>query len=354
MKKVFLIGLCALCFFPMMGNCQDEPMDGLKIWTTSWDNYSGDTGYDILEWTYNASEVYWTYEYQYLQPPEVSDESYSGNIYDMGMDMIYLNGQERFSAILTVSMGASHFPSEGTEFQHRMLSEAGEWELVQDPLFTTPADVSPLGVDIYYDGSELHIAWVEDNDAAGPNSMMCDVKDQVFSVSDEGILTPVGEPVVVFSRELDWSGEYPNNGGLTGLTSCDYDADGDIDLIIGEMYYGSSPSNTALLLIERLSADEWSDTLQELWAAAPGKGSEGVCYCDIDGDENLDLINTTGWTGPWNSIFWFEKIGDTLEQRYAILETSVEGEGMDFLPGHIFGLHAQGPVITGITDWSLF
>ncbi len=353
MKYSVLMASLVLCLLSPGAVAQDTVKDGLTIWTTSWDDGSVDVGYEIIKWTYYAQDGIWEPESQYVAPPEVADEDYFGNVYDMGMDMMVLPGTDERSAILTVSKGNKHFPSLGTEFQHRKLNEIGEWELVQPPLFTTPPDVSPLGVDIYQDGGEIHIAWIEDNDADGPNSMMCDIFDRVFTVTAEGLLEPAGDPVLAFSRKLNWGGSHPGPGGITGLTVCDYDADGDMDFVVGKMFYGDSPAGTAIQLIERLSPDDWADELQELWAAWPGTGSEGVCACDVDGDDQLDLINTTGWEGPWSTVFWFEKKGDDLVEVDYLLETRVWGEPFGISPGHIFGLHAPPPQVQAVENWEI-
>ncbi len=351
-RKVILFALIA-GLVPLHGLCQDTLKDGLTIWTTSWDDGSGATGYDIMQWTYTAQDQTWSLVPQYLLPPEIAEEDYFGEIYDMGMDMIQLEGQSDPSLILTVSKGEKHFPSKGTEFQLRRLNADGEWELVQPPLFTTPADVSPLGVDLYYEGDTLHIAWTEDNDQAGPHSMFCDIFDQVYTVNADGTLTAQGEPVLAFSRRLNWGGKYPGQGGITGLTACDYDGDGDHDLIVGEMFYGDDPTATALHMIEKLSADDWADDLQELWVGWPDTGSEGVCHCDIDGDEQLDLINTSGGYGPWNTIYWFEKSGDELQEKGPILECNVVAQEYGLSVGHIFGLAGLEPEVTAIRGWEL-
>ncbi|RJP20797.1 MAG: hypothetical protein C4527_24495 [Candidatus Omnitrophota bacterium] len=302
MFRKFLFAFMALVCLAGTGICQDGVKNGLKVWTTDWDNGSPDTGYEIYQWTYDEREMGYFLEKQLVIPPEIAGEPYAANVYDMGMDMIMFRGRTDLSAILTVSKGSGHFPSLGTEFQHRRLNADSEWELVQPPLFTTPADISPLGVDIYYDGDEIHIAWVEDNDAAGPHSMMCDIFDQAYTLNVDGTLTAQGEKKLVFSRRLDWGGKYPNNGGITGLTVCDFDGDGDMDFIVGEMFYGDSPASCAIQMIERLSANQWATSLKELWVGTPGHGAEGVCHADIDGDNTLDLIMTSGHSNAWSVV----------------------------------------------------
>jgi len=158
MSKRICVVLLVLCISSPAVFAQDTIKDGLTVWTSSWDDGSFDIGYEIIQWTYSAQDDSWEPEFQFLTMPEILGEDYVGDVHDMGMDMIILPGASRRSVILTVSKGSSHFPSEGTQFQHRQLNEAGEWEPVQEPLFTTPPDVSPLGVDIYMDGDEIHIA----------------------------------------------------------------------------------------------------------------------------------------------------------------------------------------------------
>ncbi len=352
MNRIFLlVGLLFLA--AQVGGTQDTIRDGLQIWTTSWDDGSPQVGYDIMHWTYSAQEGSWTLEPQYVLPPEIAEEDYFGNVYDMGMDMIILPGRTERSAILTVSMGDGHFPSEGTQFQHRVLNEDGEWELAQPPLFTTPPDISPLGVDIYLEGDELHIAWIEDNDEAGPASMMCEIYDQVYSVNSDGILSAEGDPVLAYSRQLNWGGTYPGQGGITGLTVCDYDRDGDKDFIVGEMFYGERPYATAIHLIEKLSPNEWPDSLEELWVGWPDTASEGVCYSDIDGDDQIDIINTSGADGSSDTIHWFEKQEGTLQVMGMILDCDAAAESWDLNIGHIFGLHSPPPETTGVLDWEI-
>ena len=355
MKSRMSLIVFALFTLSIGATAQVELPDGFTVWTTDWDSNNPGTGYYINEWKYLEADGFWELVEHVMQEPLILGQEYAGNIYDMGMDMIQLAGSTEMSAILTVSMGDGHFPSTGTEFQHRKLNADGEWEAAQDPLFTTPADVSPLGVDIYTTGGEVHIVWVEDNDAAGPHSNMCDIFDQGYSIQADGTLSPVGEPVLVFSRALLWGGTHPGNGGITGLGACDYDGDGDQDFLIGEMYYGDSPASAAIHLIEQTGPGVWSDTLQEVFFSVPGRGSEAVTCCDIDGDDDLDVAKTTGdGDGAWNQVYWYEKQGDTLEARGLLIDCGFEGEPFQIGVGHIFGLYInESQEITDVSGWML-
>ncbi|MBN2326653.1 MAG: hypothetical protein JXR73_05815 [Candidatus Omnitrophica bacterium] len=362
LRKISLLILAA-CFLSQTAVSQDVIKDGLKVWTTAWDNGQPDNYY-IFQWTYNAADQTWKTELQWVVSPEFAGEEWNGSVYDMGMDMITHPGGDDLYAVLTVSKGDSHFPSQGTEFQLRKLvvnNDWPEWELVQDPLFTTPADVSPLGVDVYYDAGQLHIAWTEDNDEAGPNSMMCEIFDQAYTVNSDGTLAASGDKTLVFSHRLNWGGTNPGVAGVTGLTVCDYDGDGDMDFVIGDMYYGESPAGVAIQLIERLGPDEWSADVQDLFYGSPGHGAEGVCYCDIDGDEYLDLVMTSGSSYPWNNVVWFEKAPDgsgQLDEVGVLVDCSTHND--ENYPsvsnqGHIFGLYVPSPASSTLLDhWSLY
>ncbi|MEW6234401.1 MAG: FG-GAP-like repeat-containing protein [Candidatus Omnitrophota bacterium] len=344
------------CCFASMGICQNAVKDGLTLWTTAWDDFNIDTEYWVYKWTYSKADSAWSLEKEHFMTPEVQGEQWSANVFDMGMDMIVLKGRSDWSGIFSVSQGDSHFPSTGTEFQHRRLNANGEWESVQPPLFSTVADISPLGVDIYYDGDELHIAWTEDNDEAGPKSLMCEIYDQAYTVNADGTLTAKGDKKLAWSRKLNWGASHPGLGGVAGLTVCDFDGDGDMDFIIGNMFYGDSPAKAAIQWIERLGPTQWATNLKELWVGAPGHGAEGVCYADIDGDQTLDLIITSGGSYAWNIVVWFEKNGNVVEQVDSILDCNLEASFIEpgLSIGHIFGLFAPGPQATEITDWSLF
>jgi len=350
-----IVALSVVLSMAVPVQAQDALRDGLTVYVTDWDNNSPSLGYYIYKFTFQASTQLWDFALQPLAEPIISGEAYSGNVFDMGMDMFRISGQPELHAILTVSKGDSHFPSKGTEFQHRKLNAAGEWELVQPPLFTTPADVSPIGVEAYYDGGELHIAWVEDNDAAGPKSMKCEIYDQAYTINADGTLTAKGTKTLVHSRTLNWSGNRGGLGGIAGLTVCDYTGDGRLDFIVGQMFYGDSPSGASIQLIERLSADQWSGTFQELWYGQPGHGAEAVHYCDVDGDANLDLVITSGSSLPWSTVVHFEKEGNQLVEKGIVIECAAEIEFWEpeLSIGHIFGLYVDSPEPTMVMDWEI-
>lgn len=355
-RKLYTITwLCVLSCLALPGVSQDALRDGLTVYTTNWDENSPDLGYYIYKWTYQASDQTWKFDMNMLATPLISGKEYAGNVYDMGMDMFRISGQPELRAILTVSMGDSHFPSLGTEFQHRKLNAQGDWELVQPPLFTTPADVSPIGVAAYYMGGDLHIAWVEDNDEPGPKSLICEIYDQAYTVNADGTLTAKGSKTLVHSRQLNWGATHPGLGGIAGLTVCDYTGDGLLDFIVGNMFYGDSPAGASIQLIERLSADQWSDTFQELWYGQPGHGAEAVHYCDIDGDASLDLVITSGSALAWSSVVHFEKEGNQLVEKNIVIDCAAEIEFWEpeLSVGHIFGLYVDSPEPTGIADWEI-
>ena len=157
-KQTLLVAVLFACALSIPA--QTTVPDGFSVWSTDWDNGSPGA-YFVREWVYLEAEDYWEpYDHLIVQP-EIIGQSYDGAVYDMTMDLIMLPGSDVLSGIFAVSMGDGHFPSAGTEFQHRKLNADGNWEAVQDPLFTTPADVSPLGVEIYTVGGDVHIAWLE-------------------------------------------------------------------------------------------------------------------------------------------------------------------------------------------------
>jgi len=355
MKKTFLLSVL-LCCIACPGFCQDKVQDGLTVWLSAFDDFNPTTGYQILQWTWSRTDNAWSVEKQIFMGPEiVGDTSYAGNVYDMGMDLITLPGSKQKSMIIAVSKGDGHFPSFGTEFQHRKLSADGVWDSVQEPLFTTPANVSPLGLDAYYEGDTLHIAWVEDNDEAGPKSLMCEIYDRTFTVNADGTLTASGDKKLVYSTKLNWSGSYPTAGGVAGLTVCDFDGDGDLDFIVGTAHYGDDPVKMAIRWIERLGPNSWATDFKNLWVGAPGHGAEGVRYANIDGDNVLDMIMSSGNAYAYSIIAWFEKDGDQMIEKDVLLDSNLEFELMEDAQrvGHIFGMYAEVPGATPVMDWSL-
>lgn len=355
MKRLVLLS-ALLCCIACPGFCQDKVQDGLTVWTSCFDDYSLSTGYQILQWTWSRTNNAWSVEKQIFMQPEIISDTIGGSgVYDMGMDLIHLPGSSKISMIIAVSGGDSHFPSLGTEFQHRKLGADGVWDSVQDPLFTTPANVSPLGVDIYNDNGTIHIAWIEDNDEAGPKSLMCEIYDQVFTVNADGTLKASGDKKLVFSKKLNWSGSFPTAGGVAGLTVCDFDGDGDLDFIVGTAHYGDSPAKMAIRWIERTGASSWATDFKDLWSGQPGHGAEGVRYANIDGDNVPDLIMTSANAYAWNVVAWFEKDGNQVVEKDALLDCNLELSLMEDTQtvGHIFGLYAEVPGSTPVMDWSL-
>jgi len=346
-----MIAITALMVLP--SHAIEGVSDGFSVWTTNFDSYSAEEGYPIVEWVYDGANEYWDGAEQYLTVPYFQTETHDGNVYDMAFDMIEINGE--LSAIIAVSKGTGHFPSQGTEFQHRKLNANGEWEPVQEPIFKTPADVSPLGVDIYKVGDEIHIVWVEDNDAAGPKSMKCEIYDQVLTLSTDGTLTTTGEPTLIYTSTLNWSASYPSDGGVNGVAACDYDGDNDIDYVMIQMFYGDSPDKSGIHLIEQTSPGVWSD-LQELIITVPGGGSEALTCADIDGDDDLDFLKTNEDGGAWSQIYWYEKSGDEVSLVGMLIDCNYEGSVYEIPVGHIFGVYAGEPTtsVSSLSSWPLY
>lgn len=345
--------LVLLCSTTAMG--QITIPDGFKVWTTDWDEYSPTSGYPIIEWNYVASEAWWEPTLQLLKLPLVLGKTYDGSIFDMGMDLFTIPGDTAMHGIFTVSTGDGHFPSAGTEFQHRKLNTAGEWESVQQPLFTTAAYISPLGIDMYKVGNTYHLIWIEDNDGDGPNPNICEIYDQVYTVNSNGTLTPSGSAVKVFSRELQWGGNHPGKGGINGVSACDFDGDGDQDFLISEMFYGDSPTSNAIHVLLQTALGVWATTLQEVYFCLPGSGSEAITCCNIDGDNNLDFVKTNDENFAWNQILWYEKEGNAFVYRDMLLDCAFEGQPYALNVGHIFGLYVNEPsAIVNVSGWELY
>lgn len=351
-NRLFLVAILAIaCCIPAMG--VDLP-NGFKVWTTDWDTYSPSSGYPIVEWNYVAGEGWWEPTLQNLKLPLVLGQTYEGNIFDMGMDLFTIPGDTAMHGIFTVSTGAGHFPSEGTEFQHRKLSATGEWESVQSPLFSTVAYISPLGVDMYKIGNEYHLVWIEDNDGDGPKPNMCEIYDQKYTVNSNGTLTASGSAVKVLSRELAWGGTYPGLGGVNSVSACDYDNDGDRDFLISQMYYSGDVDN-GIFLLEQTEPGVFNTTLQPVYHDVVTNGAEGMTCCNIDGDANLDFVRTNGDVFEWTQIIWCEKDGNGFVFRDMLLDCVFEGQPYSVSTGHIFGLYVnEPPAIVSVDSWELF
>ncbi|MDX9752475.1 MAG: VCBS repeat-containing protein [bacterium] len=354
MKKWFIWPslLVSLLLAPYVAQCQVE--DGFKVWITEWDSGSLSTGYPIVEWTYDADAGFWDAELPLLDLPLIqNDQDYEGPIFDMGMDMIELNGT--LLAVLAVSKGDSHFPSKGTEFQIRKINQDGFWAPIQNPIHTTPAAVSPLGIDIFKAGNSLYLAWVEDNDADGPKSNKGEIYQMRLTQNADGTLAAVESPVLIYSHTLNWGGTHPGNGGINGIAACDWDGDGDTDYAISQMYYGDSPASSGIFILLQTAPGVWATSLKEVHWTSPGSGSEALTCCDIDGDNQLDFLKTNEAEGNWSQVYWYEKNGDVLEPRDLIIDCGYEAQAYDFSVGHIFGLYAGEPVSTGtsVQNWEL-
>lgn len=351
MKKIVFLSIL-LCCITGLGFSQNSIKDGLMIWTSDWDSYSPDSGYFIRQWKYDAKTTFWSYVDQQVVEPMI--EGYGDKIFDMGMDMIYLKGRTDVDAFLTVSMGSAHFPSLGTEIQHRRLNAKGEWELVQPALQTIDANISTLGLSVYYAGSDLHLAWTEDSD----DTSICTIYDQAYTVGSDGKLTAKGDKVKVFTQTLNWSGTHGGLGGISGLSACDFNGDGKIDFMVGEMFYKDDTAGASAQLILGTDTNKWATKTTELWYGQPGHGAEGLRYCDVDGDKTFDAIITSGSALPWGTIVWLKKNGNILEEQEPILDCDAEVKLIDssYSVGHIFGLSAATTVTitTAVQDWSIF
>ncbi len=351
-KQIFwvalFIGIASVSSFAVEG-----VVNGFNLWTVEFDSYGPEYGYSIIEWTYDIENNYWDALEQPLELPFYQGEEYSGRVFDMGMSMLEINGE--VSAVIAVSKGESHFPSLGTQFQHRKMDENGFWAIVQDPIYTTPADVSPLGLDLYAIGDEVHMVWIEDNDAAGPVSNMCEVYDGVLTVNADGTLTLEDNPTLVYSKLLNWSGTFPGFGGVAGVTACDYDGDGDIDYAIAQVFYGSDPTVSSINIIEQTEPGVFSTSLNTVHSTPTGGGSEALTCGDIDGDENLDFFKTNEEGGNWSQIYWYEKSGDVLELQDMVVDCNVDGLAWNINIGHLFGIYVNEPaaVVPSGLNWEL-
>ncbi len=343
-----MIGMASVSSFAL-----DGVANGSHLWTVEFDSYDPSSGYFIIEWTYDKSNNYWDAVEQYLDLPYFQGGAYEGRVYDMGMSMIEINGVK--SLVVAVSKGDSHFPSMGTQFQHRKLNAEGYWASVQDPIHTTPADVSPLGMDLYKIGNELHMVWIEDNDAAGPKSNMCEIYDCKYKINADGTFTKDGQATLVYSKKLNWSATHPGNGGVNGVAACDFDGDNDIDYVIAQMYYGDSPSSSSMSLLEQTAPGVYATALKELHWTPTGSGSEGLTVCNIDGDTNLDFLKTNEAEGNWSQVYWYEKSGDQLVLQGMLIDCAVDATAWGLKVGHLFGIYANEPAmtITPVSDWEL-
>ncbi len=353
MKKQLICVVLLLVFSCSSSFAVEGVENGFNLWTVEFDSYGPEYGYSIIEWTYDKENNFWDAFEQFLDAPYYLGEDYTGRVFDMGMSMLEINGE--VSAVIAISKSESHFPSLGTQFQHRKLDEESFWVSVQDPIYSTPADVSPRGLDLYTIGDEIHMVWIEDNDAAGPVSNMCEVYDGILTVNADGTLTLEENPTLVYSKELNWGGSFPGFGGVAGVTACDYDGDGDIDIAIAQIFYGSDPTTSSINIIEQTAPGVFSTTLNVVHSTQTGGGSEALTCGDIDGDENLDFFKTNEEEGNWSQIYWYEKEGDVLENRGMVIDCKEDGLGWSINIGHLFGIYVNEPaaVITPVFNWEL-
>lgn len=344
-----LIGLANVPSFAL-----DGVTNGFKLWSIEFDSYDPTYGYFIIEYTYDKVNGYWEAVEEPLETPFYQKESYNGNVYDMGMSMIEINGE--LHAIVAVSKGDSHFPSKGTQFQHRKKDSRAFWVSVQEPIYSTPADISPLGIDLYKTGNELHIVWVEDNDSAGPKSNMCEIYDGKLTINADGTFTLDSNPILIYTKKLNWSATHPGNGGVNGVAACDFDGDNDIDYVIAQMFYGDSPSSSSMSLLEQTAPGVYASTLKELHWTPTGSGAEALSVCNIDGDGNLDFIKTNETEGNWSQVYWYEKSGNALVLQGMVIDCEYEASTWGLKVSHLFGLYVNEPSveITNVAEWELY
>lgn len=357
-RKVWALFITVFVFFqtnPVYSQDYVEGIpDGFTIWATEWDQFSADSEYLVFQFTYDAGNNWWDMQAQIFQDPEIIGESYDGRVFDMGMDLLYIDGDSRPHGVFNVSKGSGHFPSTGTEFQHRVLNADGDWEAVQAPIYSTQADVSPLGVDVYKIGDQYRMTWVEANDEAGPKSLKGEIYDQELAINPDGTVELVGEPTLIYSQTLDWGASYPGLGGLNGVTVGDYDNDGDHDFLISKMFYGGE-TTAGFYLLEQTSAGVFSESLEDIFSMPSGSGSEAMTACTLDSDDRLDILRTNHSDGAWNEVYWFEAGEDGLVDRGLVLDADFEAETYGISVGHIFGLYAsEPPPITNVHHWEVF
>ena len=354
MKKHFFCIVLLLVFSCASSFAVEGVENGFNLWTVEFDSYDPSYGYFITKWTFDDTNNYWDAEEQLLDLPFYQEEGYEGRVYDMGMSMLEINGE--VSAVIAVSKGTGHFPSLSTQFQHRKLDENGFWAVVQDPILTTPADVSPLGLDLYAIGDEVHMVWVEDNDGDGPVSNMCEVYDGVLTVNADGTLTLEDNPTLVYTKKLTWGATHPGFGGVAGVTACDYDGDNDMDIAIAQIFYGDDPTSSGIFIIEQTAPGVYATDLTEIHWIVVGSGSEALTCCNLDGDDNLDFLKTNEDGGNNSQIYWYEKAaGDTLEERGMVVDCTVDGEAWGINVDHLFGIYVNEPaaVVPSGLNWEI-
>ncbi|KAK7233307.1 hypothetical protein SO694_00109010 [Aureococcus anophagefferens] len=130
----------------------------------------------------------------------------------------------------------------------------------------------------------------------------------------------------------------------------DLDGDGDLDLVVGDRFYGlfyyenvgsaASPSYTAARSSEwpYLSLTEKTGTANPFEGIDVGTSTYDVgisdiapALADLDGDGDLDLVVGDGYGGPPGALYYYENVGNATSPTYAaVTGTANPFDGMYF------------------------
>jgi len=212
------------------------------------------------------------------------------------------------------------------------------------PVYSTPANISPLGVDIYRVGNNYRMTWVEDSDTTSVGT----IYDQPLALTG-GVLSLTGSATTVHSHDLEWGTSHAAGGlgGMSSVTTLDWDHDGDADVVFSKPFYGDVPVGIGLYLAEQTAPGVYAAATEVYFYQDPGsQSSDYVRFANVDGDSDPDFLTLQH---NYGEVLWLEKSGGVLVNRGVIVDLQAVATSLGSDLDHVFGLYAN----EGVPIWNV-